>query len=145
MFGLEVVPTEANRQALLAAVQLDARLAALHAQLERELGCATGHVVHLHTGMAAVGETGDRLTRTLTAAGSAIDVVWQLAANTAQREGAPDDACIVVSRPVWVAAQRDVQAVVWHELDLTGGARVEIARLDSAHLTGTVQSDPALQ
>ena len=149
LFGLEVVASEANRQALRAAVQLDARLAALHAQLERELGCQTGHVVHLHTGMAAVGETGDRLTRTLTAAGGAIDVVWQLAANTeqraAQREGAPDGECIVVSRPVWVAAQRDLQAVVWHELELTGGARVEIARLDAAHLTGTVARHPALQ
>ncbi len=149
LFGLEVVPLEANRQALLAAAELDARLAALHAQLQRELGCETGHVVHLHTGRAAVGETGDQLTRTLTAAGSVIDVVWQLAANTAQhaaqREDEPDDGCIVVSRPAWVAAQRDLQAVAWHELELTGGTRIEIAQLDSASVTSTARAAPARQ
>ena len=149
LFGLDAVPFEANRQALLAAVELDARLAALRAQLQRELGCEAEHAIHLHTGMAAVGETGDRLARTLTAAGSAIDVVRQLAASNAQRaaqrEEQPDDRRIVVSRPVWIAAQRDIQAVVWHELELTGGTRIELARLDSASVASAVRRNPAVR
>ena len=149
LFGLDVVPFEANRQALLAAAKLDLHLAALRVQLRRELGCETGHVIHLHTGMAAVGETGDQLTRTLIAAGSVIDVVRQLASSNAQhaaqREDEPDDECIVVSRPVWQAAQRDMQSIVWHELELTGGARTEIARLDSARVASAVQCNPAVR
>ena len=147
LFGLDVVPFEANRQALVASVELDARLAALRAQLQRELGCDSEHAIHLHTGMAAVGETGDRLTRTLTAAGSAIDVVRQLAASNAQRdvqrEDEPDDGRIAVSRPVWMAAQRDMQAVVWQELELTGGTRIEMAQLDSASVASAVWRNPA--
>lgn len=146
LFGLDVLPFEANRQALLASVELDARLAALRAQLQRELGCETEHAIHLHTGMAAVGEAGDRLTRTLIAAGSAIDVVRQLASSNAQhaarREDEPYEACIVVSRPVWRAAQRETQSIVWHELELNGGARTEIARLDSASVASAVRDNP---
>ena len=146
LFGLDVVPFEANRQALLASVELDARLAALRAQLQRELGCETEHAIHLHTGMAAVGEAGDRLTRTLIAAGSAIDVVRQLASSNAQhaaqRGDEPYDACIVVSRPVWRAARREMQSIVWHELELNGGARTEIARLDSASVASAVRDNP---
>jgi adenylate cyclase len=136
LFGLEVVPLEANHQALVAAVELDMRVTALHAQLQRELGCETEHVIHLHAGMAAVGETGDRLTRTLTATGGAIDVVRQIAAIDAQcatrRQHSQNEACVVVSRPLWVAAQRGAQPLAWHEFQLPCGTRIEIAQLDSA-------------
>ena len=139
LFGLDVVPFEANRQALHAAADLDLRLEALRTQLLRELGCATEHIIHLHTGMAAIGETGDRLTRTLTAAGSAIDVVRQLAERNehgvmpleARRE--PGRIVrIVVSRAVFVAAQRTMESLSWREMELPGGARIALARLDSA-------------
>ena len=136
LFGLDVVPFEANHQALRAAAQLDRRLAALGVQLDRELGCETDHVIHLHTGRAAVGETGDRLMRTLTAVGSAIDVVRQLAAKeeacAAQRGAAQEEGRIVVSRPVWTAAQRPLRPLAWQELELPGGMRIEIARIDAA-------------
>ena len=136
LFGLGVASLEANRQALLAAAQLDLRLDALRVELRRELGCETGHVIHLHTGMAAVGETGDHLTRTVTAAGSAINVVRQLAAIdercTTQRVAGQEEGRIVVSRPVWIAAQREPQPLRWHERELPDGIRIEFARLDAA-------------
>ena len=148
LFGLGVVPREANRQALLAAAELDLRLAALRVKLQRELGCETEHVIHLHTGMAAVGETGDRLTRTLNAAGGAIDVVRQLAARDeqcgTQCEAGPEGGRTVVSRPVWIAAQR-VQALVWRQLELPGGTRIEIARLDSASAASPALRDPGVR
>jgi hypothetical protein len=50
---------------------------------------------------------------------------------------------IVVSRAVLVAAQRDVQSLVWRELELSGGLRIDVARVDSAgaatwHLRGMI-------
>ena len=136
LFGLGVASREANRQALLAAAQLDLRLDALRVELRRELSCATGHVIHLHTGMAAVGETGDHLTRTVTAAGSAINVVRQLAAiderRSTQRAAGREERRIVVSRAVWIAAQRETQLLHWHERELPGGIRIGLARLDAA-------------
>ena len=147
LFGLDVVPFEANRQALLASVELDARLATQRAQLQRELGCDSDHAIFLHAGMAAVGETGDRLTRTLIAAGSAIDVVRQLAANSARRAAnradEPDGRRISVSRPVWIAAQSDMQAVVWQKLELPGGTRIETTQLDSITVAGAVRRSAA--
>ena len=142
LFGLDVEPIEANRQALRAATKLDRHLDALRLQLQRELGCDTEHVIHLHTGMAAIGETGDRLTRTLTAAGSVIDDVRQLAA-LEQHFPTPHEADqvagrmvrigpIVISRAVCVTAQRDMQSLIWRELELPGGRRIEMARLDPA-------------
>lgn len=138
LFGLEVPPIEANRQALRAAADLDLRLDALHMQLLRDLGCATEHVIHLHTGMAAVGETGDHQTRTLTAAGSVIDVVRQLAEieknGATARDGGHSAGRIVVSRTVCVAAQRNMQDLAWCELTLPDSGRISVARLDSASM-----------
>ena len=133
LFGLDVGPLEANRQALLAAEKLDLRLAALSVQLQGELGCEVRHVIHLHTGIAAVGETGDRLTRTLTAVGNVVDAVQQL--SETEKHGAPphgwghEAGRIVVSRTVWVAAQRNLQDLVWRELDLPDCGRISVARL----------------
>ena len=135
LFGLDVAPFEANRQALSAAAELELRLDALRVQLQRELGCEMEHVIYLHTGTAVVGETGDRVTRTVTATGEAIDVVRQLAASEeqcqTQRNTVPEESRTVVSRPVWVAG-RQVQPLAWRELELSGGMRIEVARLDSS-------------
>src|SRR5438105_14876228 len=59
LFGLEVGPEEANRRALSAAAQLDRHLRGLRDRLAAELGCAAEFIVHLHTGPAGIGETGD--------------------------------------------------------------------------------------
>ena len=135
LFGMNVVAFEANRQALLAAAELDLRLDALRMQLLRDLGCATEHVIHLHTGMAAVGETGDHQTRTLTAAGSVIDVVRQLAEieknGASARDGGHAAGRIVVSRTVCVAAQRNMQDLAWCELNLPDSGRISVTRLGS--------------
>ena len=69
VFGLEVGPKEANRQALSTAAHVDRRLHALPDRLAQELGCMADFVIHLHTGPAGVGETGDHAIRTLTAGG----------------------------------------------------------------------------
>ena len=140
LFGLNVVAFEANRQALLAAAELDLRLDALRVQLQRELGCEFEHVIHLHTGMAAVGETGDRMTRTLTVVGSVIDVVRQLAAieknDASARDGGHAAGRIVVSRTVCVAAQRNMQDLAWCELNLPDSGRISVARLGSIRPAG---------
>ena len=135
LFGLEVPPIEANREALRAAADLDLRLEALRMQLLGDLGCATEHVIHLHTGMAAVGETGDHQTMTLTAAGSVIDVVRQLAEieknGASARDGYHAAGRIVVSRAVCVAARLKMQNLAWCELNLPNSGRIGVARIGS--------------
>jgi adenylate cyclase len=75
LFGLDVAATEAAQGALLAAARLNERLNALGHALHRELGCSAHHVIHLHYGVAVVGETGDQLMRTRTAMGGAVEVI----------------------------------------------------------------------
>lgn len=136
LFGLEVSIAEASRDALESAMELDRCLDAMSAQLRHDLGCETGHVIHLHSGTAAIGETGDLLTRTLTAAGSAIDVVRQLAAgsqcNAMRRQAGHETRNIFVSRPVLIAAGRNPQSLAWREMELSGTERIEIAGLEPA-------------
>ncbi len=135
LFGLNVVPFEANRQALLAAAELDLRLNALRVQLQGELRCEFEHVIHLHTGIAAVGETGDRMTKSLTVVGRVIDVVQQLAEieknDASARDRGPSAGRIVVSRTVCAAAQRNMQDLAWRELNLPDSRRISVARLGS--------------
>jgi adenylate cyclase len=123
LFGLEVESIEANRQALAAAAEIDQRLSGLMSQLGDELGCAIGYAIHLHTGMAGVGETGDVATRTLTAVGSSIDDARQIAAASA------DDPLsrIVVTKAVVDAAHLDPESFVWRDVVLPGGARVAVS------------------
>jgi adenylate cyclase len=128
LFGLEVGSKEANRQALSAAAHVDRRLHALCDRLARELGCMADFVIHLHTGSAGVGETGDHAIRTLTAVGNTIDVVQQLAAQ-------PHDgkiARIVLSEAVMITAGLDVRAEQWREIVLANDARVKVTSVDSA-------------
>jgi len=134
LFGLDGVFFEANRQALHAAEELKLQLDALSATLRRELGIQTWHVIYLHTGNAVVGETGDRVMKTLTASGEAVDVVRQLAAREEWRETPRTDALeesrAVVSRSVWAAA-RQARPVAWQELELLDGTRIEIIQLNA--------------
>ena len=62
-------------------------------------------------------------------------MVRQLAASEqqceTQRKAVPEEGRTVVSRPVWVAA-RQVQPLIWRELELSDRMRIEVARLDSA-------------
>lgn len=128
VFGLEVGPKEANRQALSAALHVDRRLRALRDRLAQEMGCQADFVIHLHTGSAGVGETGDHAIRTLTAVGNTIDVVQQLAAQ-------PHDgtiARIVLSEAVMITADLDVRAEQWREIVLANDARVKVTSIDSA-------------
>ena len=74
LFGLEVETREANRQALSAAIKVQHRLQALSDRLAQELGSAADLVIHLHTGLADVGQSGDYATHTLAAVGDTIDV-----------------------------------------------------------------------
>ena len=127
VFGLEVGAKEANRQALTAAAKVDRRLRALGGRLAQELGWAADFVIHLHTGSAGVGETGDDATRTLAAVGNTIDVARQLAA----RYDNGEIARIVLSEAVMIAAGLDTGAANWRELVLANDARLKVTSIDS--------------
>jgi adenylate cyclase len=129
VFGLEVGAQDANRQALAAATKIDRRLQALGARLVRELGWAADFVIHLHTGPAGVGETGDDATRTLAAVGNTIDVARQLAAQH-------DDsgiARIVLSEAVLISAGLDTHTANWHEIVLQNDVRLKMTSIASAN------------
>ena len=126
LFGLEVGSKEANRQALMAAAEVDRRLRALGDRLAKELGWAADFVIHLHTGPAGVGETGDYAARALAAVGNAIDVVRQLAAQHKHGEMAR----IVVSEAVMIAAGRDRDAANWREIVLPNDVRLKVTSID---------------
>jgi adenylate cyclase len=128
LFGLEVGPKEANCQALTAAAQVGRHLHALRDRLAQELGCTAEFVIHVHTGLAGVGETGDYAMRTLTAVGNTIDVARQLAA---QRDDG-DIARIVLSEAVMIAAGLDVRTASWREIVLANDARLRVTSIDSA-------------
>jgi len=128
VFGLEVGAKEANRQALSAAEQVDRRLHALGDRLKQELGWAADFVIHLHTGSACIGKTGDDATRTLAAVGNAIDVARQLAAQ--QDDG--ETARIVLSEAVMDAAGLDTGTASWRELVLPNDARLKVTSIVSA-------------
>jgi adenylate cyclase len=128
VFGLDVGAKEANRQALTAAAQVDRRLHALGDRLKQELGWAADFVIHLHTGLAGVGETGDSATRTLAAVGSAIDVARQFAAQHDNGEIAR----IVLSEAVMISAGLDTRTANWHEIVLQNDARLKVTSIASA-------------
>jgi adenylate cyclase len=128
LFGLEVGAKEANRQALKAARQVDRRLHALGDRLARELGWAADFVIHLHTGPAGVGETGDYAARTLAAVGNTMDVARQLAAQHNDGEVAR----IVLSQAVMLAAGLDTHATNWREIVLPSGMPLNVTSLDDA-------------
>ena len=128
VFGLEVEPKEANRQALRAAKQVARRVRTLGKRLTQELGWAADCVIHLHTGAAGVGETGDDATRTLAAVGNTIDIARHVAA----QHGDAEIARIVVSEAVLAAAALDTRAVKWREIALPNDARLRVASIDRA-------------
>jgi adenylate cyclase len=126
LFGLEVGAKEANRQALKAARQVDRRLRALGNRLQRELGWAANFAIHLHTGPAGVGETGDYVAHTLAVVGNTMDVARQLAAQ--HNDG--EIAGIVLSQAVMLAAGLDTRATTWREIVLASGASLKVTSLD---------------
>ena len=126
VFGLEVGAKEANRQALTAAAQVEGRLHALGDRLVQEMGWTVDFVIHLHTGSAGVGETGDDATRTLAAVGDTIDVARQLAAT--QDDG--ENARIVLSQAVMIAAGLDTRGASWREIVLPGDARLKVTSIN---------------
>jgi adenylate cyclase len=127
LFGLDVAAKEANRQALTVAAQVDRRLQALGNRLVKELGWAADFAIHLHTGAAAVGETGDDTTRTLAAVGHTIDVARQLAIQ--QNDG--EVSRIVVSEAVMLAAGLDKRTANWREIELPNDARLKVTAIGS--------------
>ena len=129
LFGLDVGAKEANRQALTAAAQVDRRLRALGDRLKQELGWAADFVIHLHTGSAGVGETGDNATRTLAAVGNTIDVARHFAA----QRGDGEIARIVLSEAVMITAGLDTRTANWHEIVLQNDARLKVTSIASAN------------
>jgi adenylate cyclase len=128
VFGLDVGAKEGNRQALTAAAQVERRLHALGDRLKQELGWAADFVIHLHTGSAGVGETGDNATRTLAAVGHTVDVARQFAAQHDDGEIAR----IVLSEAVMISAGLDTRAANWHEIVLANDARLKVTSIASA-------------
>jgi adenylate cyclase len=135
VFGLEVGAGEANRRALAAATKVRRRLQALGDRLVHELGWAADFVIHLHTGPAGVGETGDKAVRTLAAVGNTVDVARQLAAQHENEQIAR----IVLSEAVMIAAGLDMRVANWREIVLTSNARLKITSTDSARLLPEVE------
>jgi adenylate cyclase len=126
LFGLEVGPKEANRQALSAAAQVDRRLLALRDRLAQDLGWTADFVIYLHTGSAGVGETGDYAMRTLTAVGNTIDVARQLAA----RHHGGEISRAVLSKAVMIAAGLDTHSACWREIALPNDTRLQVTSID---------------
>jgi len=100
-----------------------------------ELGWAADFVIHLHTGPAGVGETGDKAVRTLAAVGNTVDVARQLAAQHENEQIAR----IVLSEAVMIAAGLDMRVANWREIVLTSNARLKITSTDSARLLPEVE------
>jgi adenylate cyclase len=128
VFGLEVGSKKANQQAFSTAAQVCRRLHALGDRLAQELGWAAAFVIHLHTGSAGVGETGDHTTRTLAVVGNTIDVARQLAAQHDDGEIAR----IVLSEAVTIAAGIDTRGANWREIVLPNHARLKVTSIDGA-------------
>jgi adenylate cyclase len=138
VFGLEIASKEANKQALAAAARIERRLQALGDRLTQELGWAADFLIHLHTGVAGVGETGDNGTRNLAVVGNAIDVARQLAAQ--HNDG--DRGRIVLSEAVTIAAGLDTRAANWCEISLPNDARLKV--LSIARATGRLRANPVM-
>jgi adenylate cyclase len=139
VFGLEVGSAEANRQAIAAAGQVGRRLHALGNRLAQELGWAADFVIHLHTGSASVGETGDPGTQALTAVGNTIDVALQLAA----RHEDGKLARIVLSEAVMIAAGLDTRSANWREIVLPNDTRLKITSIDSTKVP--LEAEPVVR
>jgi adenylate cyclase len=135
VFGLERGAAEGSRQALRAATELDGRLQAVMTRLEGELGSRIGHAIQIHAGSAAVGMTGDREARSLTVVGSAMDVVQHMAAS-GPRAADSDDlrqrGRVAVSRDVFQTAGYTTDSLLWTELGLPNGARIQLTLLPRA-------------
>ena len=138
VFGLEIASKEANKQALAAAARVERRLQALGDRLAQELGWAADFLIHLHTGLAGVGETGDNAMRNLAVVGSAIDVARQLAA----RHNDGERGRIVLSEAVTIAAGLDTRAANWCEIALPNDARLKV--LSIARETGWLRASPVM-
>jgi len=128
LFGLEVGAKEANRQALSAARLVHQRLRNLGDRLARELGWTADFVIHLHTGSAGIGQTGDHAIRTLAVVGDTIDVARQLAAACDGSKMAR----IVLSQAVAIAAGLQPCAEEWREIVLPSGERLRVTAIDVA-------------
>ena len=138
VFGLEIASKEANKQAIAAAARVERRLQALGDRLARDLGWAADFLIHLHTGVAGVGETGDNATRNLAVVGNAIDVARQLAAQHNDGERGR----IVLSEAVTIAAEVDTRAANWCEISLPNDARLKV--LSIARATKRLRANPVM-
>jgi adenylate cyclase len=127
LFGLDVGTQEANRQALMAAAQIDQRLRSLSDRFSQELGWAADFVIHVHTGPAGVGESGDGATRTLAAVGNTVDAARHLAA--LRYDGGT--ARIVLSEAVAVAAAFDACGAHWREVEIPGDRSLKVTSIDA--------------
>jgi len=125
VFGFEVGAKEASLQALAAATEVDQRLSALNDRVKQEIGWATDFAIYLHTGLVAVGETGDNAARTLTVVGKAINVARQLAA----KHDSLESTRIVLSEAVTVAAELDTHAAKWRDIVLLNDERLKITSI----------------
>ena len=130
VFGFEVGAKEASKQALAAAAEVDRRLRVLSDRLKQELGWATDFAIYLHTGLAAVGETGDNAARTLTVIGTTMNVARQLAAHHDNLNSAR----IVLSEAVTIAAALDTRAAEWCEIALPNHERLKITSIAGAKM-----------
>lgn len=133
LFGVDVVASEARRQALRAAVAIGQRLEGLGTELRDSLDCESSHVVFVHAGMAAIGRIGDRSRRTLAAVGHTINVVRLLTARREQEAVAvaPGEAggTAFVTRAAVVDAPAELAVTEWESWTLSGDERIEVARL----------------
>ena len=135
LFGLEVGPELASRQALTAATHLDLSLLTLRDQLAQELGCTAEFVIDLHAGLASIGETGDHAMRTLMAVGNTIDVARQLAAQHKHEEISR----VVVSEPVMIAAGLDTRTATWREVVLPNSVRLRVTSIERSGQLGATR------
>jgi adenylate cyclase len=130
LFGLEVSPEEACRQALAAARAIAEKLDELNRLLADDLPMPVRIGIGIHAGTAIVGEMGYRETSTITAVGDPVHVAARLQELTKTYK------CqLVVSDVVAEHAKVDLSSFERHEIQVRGRQEpLSIRVLETAHL-----------
>jgi len=124
LFGVEVPPEQAARQALSAARRMAESLAELNATLANELETPLRIGIGIHAGPAIIGEMGYADCTSLTAVGDTVNTASRLEAMTKEF-----GAQIVVSETVAALAGVDLGAFPSHDIEVRGRSEPIHARI----------------
>jgi adenylate cyclase len=130
LFGLECDPATASRQALAAAIAIEAGMLELNLRMQQEFGAPLDFGIGIHLGTASVGDVGWRETRTFSAVGDAVNTAARL-----QELCKTYDARLVVSEAVLRAAGHAMAGLSRHEVTVRGrSAPLAICAMPAPHM-----------